>query len=359
MFFIHMIIKFLKNIGLVFILLCACNPLASYAREITLIDAFKTAKKGDYVVCSQGKNMTLFHVFDVQKSFIIIEEITAPLSERKNIQSDWQTWVNDHAPGHLSWVMYEFDLETHKIEEMYSFLHRSWQKVYPQEQIFPILMDLHFKLIADSERKKTGPKPPLNIPDERTLWNPPIFLQGKKIKGIECRAYQAYWPNDGSELGGKKIEIFLPKDNSLVPSYFPVWIQASNQFAQAKMRVIDSGFNLKSIYSHFPLPPLELVSQQFTPYGELQFVLKTHPSIKDLHLYIRDSENYTTLTPIPFSAHQHEKERKIKIIISNEDLNNMLKPDKLYYFTFEPHEHPHMSIETNKPIGIAKQYVNK
>ena len=350
-------IRILNSKFFVLALLALCSFAFLQAEDLALVDSLKKAKPGDFVVSSQGKNFTLFHIFDVRGSTIVIEEISAPMNEKRRVKT-WQNWIHDKAPGHISWVMYELDLATKSIEDMYSFSQKSWQKVYPQEQIFPTLIGLKFKLIETQDRKKAGPRPPLNIPDERSIWNPPVYLQGKKLKGAQCSAYQTYWPNDGTELAGKKVEIFLPQDEDKLPAYFPFWIQASNQFAQAKMRVIDSGADLKSIYKSYPTPPLELISHQFTTSGNLQFDLKTHPSFQKYTIYIRDSVDQSKAEVIPFATLTNSSQRKTRFTISNQDLNNKIKTDKLYYFIFEPHEHAHMSIETNKPIGIAKPYVH-
>lgn len=193
-------------------------------QDFAIAQGLKKAKKGDYLVSSHGKSFTLFHIFDTKGETLVIEEISAPINEVKKIKGLWQEWVNSQAPGHLSWVMYELDLNVKNIEQMYSFSQKSWQKIYPQEQIFPTLISLQFKLIPESLRKKAGPPPPLEMPDNRLTWNPPIVFDGKKVKSAACNAYQTHWPQDGSELANKKIEIYLPQEGEKVPSYFPFWI---------------------------------------------------------------------------------------------------------------------------------------
>lgn len=348
---------FSKKFYIVFIFLFLCMGLRVNAEDLSLSESLRDAKKGDFVVTSHSKNFTLFHVFDVQDSTLIIEEISAPIAEKKQIKN-WQNWVEKKAPGCTSWVIYELDLDTKKIEDIYSYSQKSWQKVYPGDQIFPTLINLTFSQLEDENRKKAGPRPLPEMIDERPLWQPPIFSNGKKIKGMSCKAYKAYWPDDSTELSGKKIEIYLPKKNDLVPSYFPFWIQVSNQFAQTKLRVIDSGFNLKSIHTHFPLPSPELISHQFNSKGELQFLVKSHPLFKDYNVFAKCSEDNEPMFSVPATIYETANKRKVKLIISNEELNNKLKTDKLYYFIFEPHEYSYMSIETSKPIGIAKRYVH-
>lgn len=349
---------FKKKISILFIFLFLSISTFAYPGDISLADSLKNAKKGDFVVTCQNKNFTLFHVFDVHDSTLVIEEISAPLTERKEIKSNWQEWIDKKAPGNTSWIMYELDLGSKKIEDIYSYSQKSWQKIYAGDQIFPTLINLKFSPLEDEKRKKAGPKPLPEMVDDRPLWQPPIYSNGKKIKGISSLAYKAYWPADSSDLAGKKIEIYLPKKNESVPSYFPFWIQVSNQFAQTKLRVIDSGFNLKSPHTHFPLPPPELISHQFNAQGELQFLIKTHPLFKDFNVYAKSFEDNEPMICISTTVYETADKRKAKLIISNEELNNKLKADKLYYFIFEPQEHAYMSIETLKPIGIAKRYVH-
>ena len=347
--------KTLLKKTLLLFFVCFSSPL--FGDQFSLSESLKEAQPGDYVVSVQGKCLTLFHIFDVKDSTITIEEISAPVAEKKNIQN-WQAWIDRGAPRHLSWVMYELDLVSKNIEDIYSFSQRGWQKVYSQEQVFPTLISLNFNLIKDSTRKKAGPRPPLDIPDTRSIWNPPVFLDGKKVKGVPCKAYQSTWPNDGTDLSGKKIEIFLPQDEKIL-GYFPFWIQVSNQFSQAKMRVIDSGRGLRSVHSSFPIPPLELISHQYTSAGDLQFELKTHPSFQKYSIYFRELDGSSPIESLSFTLTPHRSSRKALFTIENEHLNNKLKSGKLYYFIFEPHEHKHMRIETTKPIGIPKPYVHQ
>lgn len=340
---------------LIFLFLGFYSPLN--AESMSLCDCLRKAKNGDFVVTAQGKNFTLFHVFDVDGSTLTIEEISAPLAEKKNIGTNWQQWIDQKAPGSTSWVIYELDLDSKSIEDIYSYSQKSWQKIYPGDQIFPTLINLVFSKIDDVKRKKAGPRPLPDMIDDRPLWHPPIFLNGKKINGVQSLAYKASWPNDSTELSGKKIEIYLPDKNELIPAYFPFWIQVSNQFAQTKLRVIDSGFNLKSIHSHFPLPPPELISHQFTPNGELIFLIKSHPKFKDFNVFAKCSDSSAPMFSVEVVTYETANRRKAKLVVANQELKNKLKADKLYYFIFEPHECSYMSIETAKPIGIAKQYV--
>lgn len=349
---------FNKKFYLIFAVLVSCAFTSLFGQEMTLSKALTKAKKGDFVVTSQNKTFTLFHIFDVNDLTLTIEEVSAPISFLKPIKSNWQKWINEQAPGHSSWVIYELDLNSNQIEDIYSYSQKSWQKIYPGDQIFPTLINLKFNPIHKSDRKKAGPKPPPEMIDDRPIWQPPIISYGKKLKGISSDAYQAYWPEDQSELAGKKIEIFLPKENDKTPSYFPCWIQVSNYFAQSKLRVVDSGFNLNSIHSHCPIPPPELISNQFNTKGDLEFVLKSHPHFKDFKVYAKCFDDDQPQKELLSEVFETSKGRKVKIVVSNTNLNNNLDKDKLYYFIFQPDNYSHMSIETTKPIGIVKKYAH-
>lgn len=347
------LMKFKKYFLLFIVLLLSFAKLCSH--EITLCDALRGAKAGDFLVTAQSKTMTLFHIFEVQDSIVIIEEISAPIHLKSQIKGNWQDWINQDAEGHTSWIMYELNLNSRKIEDIYSFSQKSWQQVYDQEQIFPTLINLKFSLIDQKNRRKAGPAPLPEMRDDRAIWQPPIVSNGEKIPGIICDAYQAYWPQDGSELDGKKIEIFLAQNNEKVPAYFPFWLQVSNSFSQVKLRVIDSGFNLKSIHSNFPTPPVELLSQQLTPKGELSFTLKTHPLFENFTLFAKAIDGSGPIITLPCQVYQSVDKRQAQIKVTNEDLNNMLKHDKMYHFMLEPVGYPHMSVETLKPIGPIKR----
>lgn len=325
--------------------------------SVTLRDSLKEAQAGDYIVISQSKSFSLLHVFQVLDHSIIMEEISAPLKLKSKIQGNWQAWISENAPGHTSWVMFELDLNNREIEDIYSFTQKSWKKVFAQEQIFPTLIDLEFNPIPEKRRKKVGPPLPSEMIDDRPLWNPPIIYEGKKLKGIHCEAYASYWPNDGTELAGKKIEIFLAEEANQIPSYFPIWLQVSDKISHAKLRLIDSGHGLASPHTSFPMSPLELKACGFTQEGHLRFKVRTHSLFEDYTLFLRQTDEPECIE-LPFELTQSSK-REVEIVVSNEQLNNKMKLDKFYTFIFEPKHYTHLSVETPKSIKLPKQYATK
>ncbi|MCH9634013.1 MAG: hypothetical protein S4CHLAM7_07490 [Chlamydiae bacterium] len=323
---------------------------------------FKTplsrAQKGDYVVVLQHKSLSLLHIFETHPKTLIIEEVSAPAKIKSTIKGDWKKWIENDAPGHTAWVMYELNLETGSVEDIFSCAQKCWKKVFPQEQIFPTLFDLKFSLVPDEKRKKVGPPPPSEMIEERPIWQPPVFFEGKKVPNLSSKAYSAYWPNDGTDLSGKKINIFLAEGDPNIPDFFPVWMQVSDKIGRLKLRIIDSGQELTSPYKQFPVPPPSLSACHFTKEGHLQFHLRSHPTFTEYKVYARDLESPSSLL-VPFKAEVQKGSRELRLTISNETLNNKFQLDKLYTFIFEPEGYIHLSIETPKPLKIIKKYAVK
>lgn len=313
--------------------------------------ALLKAKPGDYVVLNHQKMFSLLHIFDRPSDSLILEEISAPMQARLPIQSNWQDWLDQGAPGHHAWVMYELDLETLHIQDIYSCSQKSWKKVFPGEQIFPTLLELTFEPVADSKRKRQGPPLPSGMIDDRPFWNPPIFFEGAKVKQAICQPYFSYWPNDGTELSGKRIEVYLAQEPSNVPHYFPVWMSVVDKLAQTKLRLLDSGEHLVSPYKQFPIPPLELTASQQTEEGELKFYIRSHPQLKNFKVYAK-GKNSPKNDELDFKVQSSDNFRTLIFCISKEELKDKLYKEDLYSFIFEPQEALHLSVETPKPIKI-------
>ena len=223
------------------------------AEEISLKDNLKLAKKGDYIVISSNKTQTLMHIYDKQGQSLIIEEVSIPESKRPPLS--WKEWMNLHAPHHTLWVMYEMDLNTGQMGRYYSFTKNNWFEIPDADNFLSKLLSLKLNRIPDNARKKVGPKP-ISGPDWRPMWQPKMVVEGLPIKGIVFDAWRTKWPRDGSELSGKTIEVYTPRESANYPSYFPYWLQINGAVGKAKIRIIDSGFNL-----HSPKPTLTNISE--------------------------------------------------------------------------------------------------
>jgi hypothetical protein len=183
------------------------------------------------------------HIYDKTPSMITIEEIVVPENRRPSL-ANWKEWVTQGAPGNTSWVMYEIDLMTGQMGRYYSFTKRNWFQIPDSDNFLSKLLNLKLTPIPDRMRKRVGSK--CSGPDMRPLWHPRMIVDGKVINGVEFGAWRTDWPKDGSDLSNKTIEIYLPSASSHYPAYFPYWLQINGVAGKAKIRIIDSGRDLKS-----------------------------------------------------------------------------------------------------------------
>lgn len=200
------------------------------------------ANKGDFIVTNQGKMFTVLHVRGATETGFVLEEINAPVNRIPKKQYTWREWVENEAPGHTSWVVYWLNTGTGEIERAFSFTKKCWFKIKDSENFLTTLLNLPFRLVPPSERKKVGPKSVMN----RQFWQPKMIVDGKTIPNVKFDAWWSRWPNDSSELSGKSIEVFIPEEGGNYPSYFPYWLQIRGIIGKARIRIVDSGSNLKS-----------------------------------------------------------------------------------------------------------------
>lgn len=231
---------------------CGASPL--------LMERFAQAQKGDYVVIQLNKNYTLLHIFDKTPTTAIIEEITVPAPYVGTLS--WPDWVSQGAPHHTSWLMAEVDLQSSRILECYSFTQHGWIEIEGGENFLKTLLHLDITPLPPQNRKKVGPPNIHGLADRRPLWNPPLVFQGKTVLNAPFNAWQAEWPNDGTELAGKTIDVYLPEDMNTYPSCFPYWIEVRGGLVKTKVRVKDSGKDLVSPKTHLPRrqPPQKTLS---------------------------------------------------------------------------------------------------
>ncbi len=223
------------------LLLIAC--LSTFDIEgLLLRDKLSQAEIGDFVVTAQGKSYTLLQICNRDTKSLTIEEISIPANKVPQNMS-WSQWLKQGAPSHTSWLRYVVNLSTGSIDKSFSKSKQGWLEVTQKNETFlPTLMSLQFSAIPISERRKIGPAPERGSPDRRRIWQPKMVFNGHVIPNIEFEGWQALWPQDGGELAGKVIEIYLPKENGCrYPSYFPYWLQVCGSVAKATLRIIDSG----------------------------------------------------------------------------------------------------------------------
>lgn len=202
---------------------------------------FQQAKKGEFVVASHQKNYTLWHIKDKRDSGLLLEEISVPIKRVKLGDGGWQAWVNQNAPQHIGWVMYSLDFEQGKITGLYSIDRDCWLSQDIPNRFLSTLLNVPFYAVSDQERRRVGRGPA----HTNAFWNPPVFFEGNEVSGLPFDQYNTRWPQDGSELSNKKVEIFLLKSNQY-PNFFPYWLQVSGNFGKVSVRIVDSGSHLST-----------------------------------------------------------------------------------------------------------------
>lgn len=218
--------------------------------EPILKENMRKAHVGDFIVAVQDKVYTLLLIEAKEGPLLTIEEVMAPKQRIPPTLHSWRSWLSDYAPGHTCWVRYRLNVETGRMVDYYSFTKKGWCQLSQADSLLSTLLTLQFTLVPREERKKIGPRPTMAAKDPRAVWHPPMTVDGVVIKGVAFDAFRTHWPRDNSELSGRLVEIYIPKD-SPCPSYFPYWLEVQGLTGRAKVRVVDSGSNLTS-----PYPPL-------------------------------------------------------------------------------------------------------
>jgi hypothetical protein len=243
----------MKGIRFLFIYMCLfCVSIE--ADVLFLRDNFQEALPGDYVVALASKTFTVMHIYGKNGNRLTIEEVVVP-SSRCSPEINWKEWIANGGPNHTSWVIYEIDTQSGKVSHYYSFTKRNWFEIPDSDHFLSKLLNLTFTRVPDHVRKKVG-RVSNTENDPRNFWQPKMTVNGQIIPGFPFDAWQTKWPNDGSELSGKNIEMYLPQDRKAFPSYFPYWLQIRGTIGRATIRIVDSGRNMQSpkqnpIYKQF------------------------------------------------------------------------------------------------------------
>lgn len=216
-----------------------------FGEPLSLKSQFQAAKTGSWVVLSIDKVYTLFYLRHKTDKTAILEEVTIGKMHlpAKKYQG-WRDWFEQGAEGHTHWAILKINLQSAEIEQCYSPSHRKWINPGNESCFFSTLLNLHFTLVPENQRKRIG----RSSCKDRPIWEPKCVVEGS-VKQVAFAAYQARWPADGSEIAKKIIEIYMPLEANL-PSFFPYWLEVEGKIGAAKARVIDSGFDACS-----PQPP--------------------------------------------------------------------------------------------------------
>lgn len=231
-------------LGMLFLIISLSCPIFADS-SLLLRDQLQHAVPGDYLVFSIQKTYTLLRVAAKERAHLTLEEVAIPEVKIPSKQMNWRHWLSQGAAGHTSWVIFDLDLATGRISQYYSLAKQQWFEITDTDNLLFKVLNLPLTKVPEGARKRIGPAP-TSGPDLRPLWQPRLIVDGSPIENVSFDAWRARWPRDGSELAGKIIEIYLPRDHTRYPAYLPYWLQVSGTVGKAKIRIVDSGRGLRS-----------------------------------------------------------------------------------------------------------------
>jgi hypothetical protein len=171
----------------------------------TILDLIsEKGKEGDTVIVEYASTIYAIRLHTKPIS-LTIAKAPEQLKERAGFSS-WIDWMNHDSEGALEIVSCPIKDLKEQSSELFTFLSLSWKE---QEK---------------ERRKKQGPTPLADEFDFRPIWNPKIIREGSSIKGMESGAFEAIWPNDGSDVSNRIIVAYFPYGNKAV-TWFPYWIE--------------------------------------------------------------------------------------------------------------------------------------
>lgn len=203
--------------------------------SLQLKERLKTAIPGSYLVTLQGKNIVVLIMAENDQTTLRIDEITLPASAAKGLV--WKDWLESGAPGNSSWISSSIDLESGSFIESFSYTFSGWIDRTKSNPFFTKLLNLSFEPLPDKKRKRIGSGQP--------AWVPPTLFEGTLYRDVNHSVWVAKWPRDQSELSKKRLEVYLPEEEPLL-GFFPTWVEVEGGIGKARLRVIDSGKDLRS-----------------------------------------------------------------------------------------------------------------
>ena len=212
----------------------------------SLQDRLVRARVGDFIVTEQDKHYSLLFVRSLTQESIVLEEVSISQAKLNLKQIDWQGWLKQKAPGHTSWTLLEIDCKTGALIECFSYSKMGWLVLDEQEQFLTRLLTLPLSPVPKTARKKIGPPPSGGELDRRSIWNPPLVVEGKKRAKPSFEVWQTKWPADGTLLSLCTLQLYFSAENPAFP--FPYWLEVQSPHYTFKMRTIDSGHGLTSPY---------------------------------------------------------------------------------------------------------------
>lgn len=189
-----------------------------------LLENLKQSQSGDYLIAVYNKHYLLTRVVEKEERSLWIEEWVVPVA-RKPRHLSWDQWLQQKGPCHTSRGYYLIDLNSGKIIS-------GKQTVEAAFHLFSTLLTMPLQPIPEQNLRRTG---------SGTPWRPKLRFENNDFDNALFNAYMGQWPNDGSELSGKQLELYILQDSSTFPNFFPHWIQIHGLGDKGILTVIDSG----------------------------------------------------------------------------------------------------------------------
>lgn len=328
--------------------------VSNSSTEVVLKNKLTEAHAGSYLVIEQNKTFTFFHIHDRSENAVIIEEVSIPTACFSRRAVNWKRWFESGAPGHTSWIISRVNLATGVFEETFSFTHQGWIDMSKANPFLTTLLNLHFKEVPATDRRKIGIPPGYHKTDLRPVWNPRLTVDGQIIPHAPFFAYKARWPSDGSDLARKIVEIYLPalSENETTdlwcPAYFPYWLEVDGKIGNAKARVIDSGMDACSPKPFLPKRSPQLMGIPKVVEEGLLFKLQSPLYYREFLILAEEVDPDTFFDKtFPLRCEATYEGEIVSLFVSEEELNKQVRKGADLRFMIFSKEDPDLCVETH------------
>ncbi len=313
-----------------------------------LKERFQKAHSGDYVVTLQNNTYSILLIRLITAETLILEEISAPKEQINDQQQDWRAWLQNKAPGHTAWTLYEIDLKSGQLIECFSHSKKGWILLDSAEQVFAKLLTLPLKPLKIEKRRRIGPPPAAGETDHRALWNPALTIEGKRIRSRNFDVFRTRWPDDSSPLSLCPIELYFDHDHPTFP--FPYWIEVQSPHYNFKVSIVDSGHALSSpLPGSVPKRPPQLLGHVKKGKQLWSLKLRAPTYYPEFHLYVLDlsSESRVAL-PIAHALKREPERETVSLDIPLETLQQVLQSGHQYRWMIIPPNAPDSYTESDE-----------
>lgn len=315
---------------LIILSLIFTSPL--FPKTHTLKNRLQKANGGEFIVTEKDKILTLLTYHRPPSGDrIILEEISAP-KNCISFPNHWQSWIDNYAPGHHSWTLYEIDSDTGALISCFSPSKGEWLSIHGETEFLVQLLNLPLEEVSDLQKKRIGPAPEKRSEDHRPLWAPILIYEGKAQGNAYFDVYETFWPSDETALSLARLTLYFHKQNASFP--FPYWMQVETTASRAKVRVIDSGSELHSIFVDMPKRNLVCSDFEKDEHGLYRLSVTCRLPCDTFRLYAVDRAREGIRIPLSFS--RVESENGYLLTVSKEEMERVLLKDHFYYFMVIP-----------------------